>query len=116
LKVSNIVDTSAINSKYAEFASSNIVREPSVTEDSNKQLSDEQMKKMLQLTVNKLNQFAEIQNRNSKFVFHDGLKEFYVEVVDAQTEEVIKEIPPKKILDTYYELQKILGKIFDEKI
>ncbi|WP_245890147.1 flagellar protein FlaG [Rummeliibacillus pycnus] len=116
MKVSNIVDTSPINSKYADLTSSSFVKGQSIAENSSKQKSDEQMKEIVQLTVNKLNQFAEIQNRNSKFVFHDGLKEYYVEVVNAQTDEVIKEIPPKKILDTYYELQKIFGKIFDEKV
>lgn len=116
MKVSNIVDTSSINNKHTEFPLNNNIKEQSIVSNTTNQISDEEMKKKLQLTVNKLNQFAEIQNRNSKFVFHDGLKEYYVEVVDAQTNEVIKEIPPKKILDTYYELQKIFGKIFDEKI
>lgn len=63
--------------------------------------------------VNKLNDFMEYSQKNSKFVLHKDLERYYVEVVDAQTQEVVKEIPPKELLDAYYEMQKLVGKIFD---
>jgi flagellar protein FlaG len=66
-----------------------------------------------QTAVNKLNEFMEYSQRNSKFVYHKDLERYYVEVVDAQTQEVVKEIPPKELLDAYYEMQKVLGKMFD---
>lgn len=66
-----------------------------------------------QIAVNKLNEFMEHTQRNSKFIFHGDLERYYVEVVDAQTQEVVKEIPPKALLDAYYEMQKLAGKIFD---
>ena len=40
----------------------------------------------------------------------------FLQLVDTQTEEVVKEIPPKKLLDAFYEMQKLLGMIVDEKI
>lgn len=66
-----------------------------------------------QTAVNKLNEFMEYSQKNSKFVFHKELDRYYVEVVDAKTQEVIKEIPPKELLDAYYEMQKLVGKMFD---
>jgi flagellar protein FlaG len=66
--------------------------------------------------VNALNKFMELHNRSSKFVFHDGLDKYYVQVVDSSTDEVIREIPPKKLLDAYYSMQKFLGKVVDETI
>ena len=66
-----------------------------------------------QTAVNKLNEFMEHTQRNSKFIFHSDLERYYVEVVDAQSQEVIKEVPPKELLDAYYEMQKLAGKIFD---
>ena len=66
-----------------------------------------------QTAVNKLNEFMEYSQRNSKFIYHKDLERYYVEVVDAQTQEVVKEIPPKELLDAYYEMQKVVGKIFD---
>ena len=67
----------------------------------------------VQTAVNKLNEFMEYSQKNSKFIFHEDLERYYVEVVDAQSQEVIKEVPPKALLDAYYEMQKLAGKIFD---
>lgn len=66
-----------------------------------------------QTAVNKMNEFMAHTQRNSKFVFHKDLERYYVEVVDAKSQEVIKEVPPKQLLDAYYEMQKLAGKIFD---
>ena len=73
-------------------------------------------KDKVQKAVDALNEFMTVQNRNSKFVMHDGLDRYYVEVVDAETDEVIREVPPRKLLDAFYTMQKFLGMIVDEKI
>lgn len=73
-------------------------------------------KEKLQNVVDTVNEFLQINHNASKFVLHDGLDRYFVQVVDTQTEEVVKEIPPKKLLDAYYEMQKLLGMIVDEKI
>ncbi|MCS1383969.1 flagellar protein FlaG [Lysinibacillus sphaericus] len=73
-------------------------------------------KEKLQHAVNTVNEFLQINHNASKFVLHDGLDRYFVQVVDTKTEEVIKEIPPKKLLDAFYEMQKLLGMIVDEKI
>lgn len=73
-------------------------------------------KEKLEQAVNTINEFLQINHSASKFVFHDGLDRYFVQVVDTQTEEVVKEIPPKKLLDAFYEMQKLLGMIVDEKI
>lgn len=66
-----------------------------------------------QTAVKKMNEFMEYSQKNSKFVFHKDLQRYYVEIVDAKTQSIIKEIPPKELLDAYYEMQKFVGKIFD---
>ena len=66
--------------------------------------------------VAKMNEMLEINNNSSKFIYHEDLERYYVTVVDSQTEEVVKEIPPKKLLDAFYEMQKLFGMIVDEKI
>ena len=73
-------------------------------------------KDKVQKAVDALNEFMTIQNHNSKFVLHDGLDRYYVEVVDADTDEVIREVPPRKLLDAFYSMQKFVGMIVDEKI
>ncbi|MFJ7970444.1 flagellar protein FlaG [Psychrobacillus sp. NPDC096389] len=73
-------------------------------------------KEKVQKAVDALNEFMTVQNRSSKFVMHDGLERYYVEVVDAETDEVIREVPPRKLLDAFYTMQKFVGMIVDEKI
>lgn len=73
-------------------------------------------KEKLQQAVETVNEFLQINHSSSKFVLHDGLERYFVQVVDAKTAEVVKEIPPKKLLDAFYEMQKLLGMIVDEKI
>ncbi|MFT9819918.1 flagellar protein FlaG [Lysinibacillus sp. NPDC056185] len=70
----------------------------------------------LKQAVNTVNEFLEVDHRRSKFVLHEGLDKYFIQLVDSQTEEVIKEIPPKELLDAFYEMQKQVGMIVDEKI
>ncbi|WP_244403585.1 flagellar protein FlaG [Parageobacillus sp. KH3-4] len=73
-------------------------------------------KNKVEEVTNKLNEFLEIHNRSLKFILHEGLNQYYVQVIDSDTNEVIREIPPKKLLDAFYTMQKFLGMIVDEKI
>lgn len=70
----------------------------------------------LENAVNTMNDLLEVQHKASKFVFHEGLDKYYVKLVDSKTEEVIKEIPPERLLNAFYEMQKLAGMIVDEKI
>ncbi|MEA0554074.1 flagellar protein FlaG [Lysinibacillus irui] len=76
----------------------------------------EETKAKVKQAVNTMNHMLEISNSATKFVYHEGLERYYVTVVDQGTDEVVKEIPPKKLLDAFYEMQKMLGMIVDEKI
>lgn len=76
----------------------------------------EETKVKVQEAVNKMNEMLEVNHSTSKFMYHEGLERYYVTVVNRDTEEIVKEIPPKKLLDAFYEMQKMLGMIVDEKI
>jgi flagellar protein FlaG len=76
----------------------------------------EDTKGKVQEAVTKMNEMLDVNNSTSKFMYHEGLERYYVTVVDRESEEVVKEIPPKKLLDAFYEMQKMLGMIVDEKI
>lgn len=51
-----------------------------------------------------------------KYQLHEKLGEYYVEIVDDRTNEVIREIPPKKWLDLVAAMYEQLGWIIDHKI
>lgn len=78
--------------------------------------NSEETKQIVQEAVHTMNEILEANNNASKFVYHEGLDRFYVSVVDRNTDEVVKEIPPRKLLDAFYEMQKMVGMIVDEKI
>lgn len=78
--------------------------------------NNDETKAKLQEAVNKMNEMLEVNHSASKFMYHEGLERYYVTIVNKDTDEVVKEIPPKKLLDAFYEMQKMLGMIVDEKI
>ena len=73
-------------------------------------------KEKLQQAIESVNEFFEINHSELKFVFHEGLEKYFVQLVNTETEEVVREIPSKKLLDVYYEMQKLIGMMVDEKI
>lgn len=73
-------------------------------------------RKTIEQAVDNLNNFLEPVRRNLKFELHDKLDKYYVTVIDSSTDEVIKEIPPKQILDMYAEMVEFMGLLVDRKI
>ena len=78
--------------------------------------NSEETRAKVQEAVNTMNEMLEVNNNASKFMYHEGLERYYVTIVDRETEEIMREIPAKKLLDAFYEMQKMLGMIVDEKI
>ncbi|SET09633.1 flagellar protein FlaG [Oceanobacillus limi] len=72
--------------------------------------------KKIDTVVDKMNEFIEPLQANIKFEYHEKLQEYYVTLIDKNTDEVIKEIPSKKMLDMYAEMAELMGFIIDEKI
>ncbi|MDR7000981.1 flagellar protein FlaG [Neobacillus niacini] len=65
--------------------------------------------------IDSMNDFLKASNTHLKFKFHDDLQKYYVAIVDDTTNEVIREIPPKKLLDMYAAMEKYLGLLVDKK-
>lgn len=70
----------------------------------------------IESVMEKLNEMLEPFKTNLKFEFHEKLNEYYVTIIDSSTNEVLKEIPPKKILDMYAAMGELMGFIMDKKI
>lgn len=76
----------------------------------------EKQKEKIEEVVNGLNHFLEPSQTSVRFKLHEKLNEYYVVIVNDNTEEVIKEIPAKKLLDTYAAMAEHLGLLVDRKI
>ncbi len=73
-------------------------------------------KKDIENAVNKMNDFIEPHRTALHYAYHEKLHTYFVQIVDSQTNKVIKEIPPKKFLDMYAAMAERLGFIVDEKV
>ncbi|WP_404468956.1 flagellar protein FlaG [Sutcliffiella horikoshii] len=76
----------------------------------------EHNRKQMETIVDGMNDFMKPLNVSVRFELHDELKEYYVTVVDAATDEVIREIPSKKFLDMYAAMTEYMGLFVDKKI
>lgn len=71
--------------------------------------------KVKQMT-DSMNTFLASANTQLRFKFHDKLNEYYVTIVDSNTDEVIREIPSKKLMDIHAAMREFVGLLVDQKI
>lgn len=75
-------------------------------------LPAEKAKKM----TDSMNKFLETTTTELRFKYHEQLNTYYVTLIDSKTEEVVREIPAKKMLDMYAAMQDFMGLFVDKKI
>ena len=72
--------------------------------------------KQIEDIIEKLNKQILIYDRRLDISIHEKTKQVMVKVIDAGTDEVIREIPPEKVLDMNAKLLELSGIIVDKKI
>lgn len=65
--------------------------------------------------VEKMNKVVEGYNRRFEYTIHEGTNDIMIRVIDETTNEVIREIPPKKILDMVASMMEMAGLLVDER-
>lgn len=105
----NQVLNTAMNKEYEETVNKDQGQEADYSLEN---VDKDKMKKI----VKGLNDFLQPSQTSLKFELHEKLNEYYVQIIDGNTHEVVKEIPPKKMLDIYVAMMENIGLIVDEKI
>lgn len=82
----------------------------------NQDLNNGRSKEKMEELVKEMNDLLQPLQTSLKFVLHDKLHEYYVTIVDNKTQEVVKEIPSKKLLDVYAAMTEFVGLMVDKKI
>ena len=82
---------------------------PQTNENGAKQPSNEQIKKAIE-TFNK-----KVGNSEAIFGIHEATNRVMIKIVDKDTKEVIKELPPEKTLDMIAKVWEMAGILVDEK-
>ncbi|MGI8385388.1 flagellar protein FlaG [Robertmurraya sp. P23] len=75
-----------------------------------------QSKEQVEEVVKGLNDFLSPTQTSLKFELHEKLNEYYVTLVDDKTQQVVREIPSKKMLDFYAAMTEFIGIMVDKKI
>ena len=71
--------------------------------------------KMIIDSIGKANKVMTVANRSLEFSIHEATKDIMVKVINTETKEVIREIPPEKILNMVAGLMELAGLLIDER-
>ncbi|AFS77335.1 flagellar protein FlaG [Gottschalkia acidurici 9a] len=84
----------------------------SIERNKEKDINIEQIESIL----NKSNKQMLMYDRRLDISIHEKTKQIMVKVIDVNTDEVIREIPPEKVLDIVAKRKETLGLLMDKKI
>lgn len=73
-------------------------------------------KEKLEQAIEQANDTMRTYNRNLNFQLHKASGEWLVQVVNSETEEVIREIPPEWLLDIVAYFRDMVGVLVDELV
>jgi flagellar protein FlaG len=81
---------------------------------------EEQTKENIENTKKVKNAIAEVnrkmnQKTRCEFAYHEDTKRVSIKVIDSETEEVIREIPPQETLDMLSKMWEVAGILVDEQ-
>ena len=85
--------------------------ESMVKAEDGKQPSDEEIKS----AIKEANKRAIFGHASAQFSYHEATKRISVKIVDNDTKEIIREIPPEKTLDMISKMWELAGLVVDEK-
>ena len=70
---------------------------------------------MLKSTLSSLEERVNVFFHHLEYNLHEDSGQYFVKVIDDKTDEVIREIPPEKLLDIYSSLMEMVGLFVDER-
>lgn len=89
---------------------------PIETSETKREMRDELTVSQAKDLTASMNRFLETVDTQLRFQFHEELNEYYVTIVNSQTEEVVREIPSKRLMDIYAAMREFIGVLVDQKI
>src|SRR6056297_1167528 len=80
------------------------------------QLSAEELRDDLEEKIDDMNDIMETLDEKLSFELHDKTETIMTRIIDIKTKEVIKEMPPKEMLDLAARIHEMVGLIIDEEV
>jgi len=78
--------------------------------------SQKELEEEVRDSVKDVNEIVKKVKEGLSFQIHEDTEELMVQVVDKNTDEVIKELPPEEMLDLKARIQEMVGILIDEKV
>ncbi len=78
-------------------------------------LEDRSHLERLQYEVERLNETSELYNIGLRFSIHEETERVVVQVYNRKDNEVIRQIPPDKVLNLAAQIQQMIGLLLDEE-
>lgn len=103
-----------IEANNTETISTNVKRDISSGNFDQSKEKDEYNQKELDDALNKINNFLKDEKTHAEYSKHEDFGTLMIKIIDDETNEVILEIPPKKILDMVASMCRQVG-LFDKK-
>jgi uncharacterized FlaG/YvyC family protein len=75
----------------------------------------EDRKEGLEKMVERLNRVAKELGHRLSFDLYEGTEEFYAKVIDRRTNDIVKMVPAKEVLELHRRLQEVIGVIVDRE-
>lgn len=109
-------DSADINIKQKAKQSEPVIKEKSSSKENISKAREKQSVEDVIDIVNKSNKEFKAFDRRLEISIHSKTKEVIVKVIDTITDEVIREIPAEKVLDTVAYRKEMSGILIDKKI
>ncbi len=84
-------------------------------EETEKTLSAEKMKEMVRETTDSLNEMSTLLKYGIRFGFDDQASEMLVNVIEVETNRVIRQVPSKEILVMRAKMAEMVGLLVDQE-
>lgn len=78
--------------------------------------NEEDLKEDVKESVEDINDIVNKVKESLSFQIHEDTEKLMVKVIDMNTDEVIKELPPEEMLDLEAKIHEMVGLLIDEKV
>lgn len=102
-------------SSEKRYLDNDVERERKFANQANKYREKELSTEVINQAVHDANSMIYVENNRFRFEIHERTKRIMVKLVDNDTDEVIREIPPEKLLDIVASIWDLVGILVDER-
>jgi flagellar protein FlaG len=81
-----------------------------------KEYNQQELEDEVRESVKDVNEIVDKVKEGLSFQIHEDTEELMVQIIDVNTEEVIKELPPEEMLDLKARIHEMVGILIDEKV